>query len=384
MRLLYLVHDLNHADIARRVELLQAGGAEVVLAGFHRKEEVDPGVANVVAPLGRTRDGAFLQRIVQVVRAAMGLGRLRGVTAGCDAVLARNLEMLLLGVLVRARLLRAAPLTYECLDIHRLMTGRGLVGRALRRLEGDLMRRCQCLVTSSPGFVSEYFAKLYRVLPRVILVENKVFPALEGARAAPQPLPDGPPWRIGWFGVIRCRRSLEILSDLAAAAPGLIEVVVSGRPAKAVFGDVEAAFADRPGVTFVGGFADEAALAAHFRSVHFAWAMDFYEAGANSDWLLPNRLYRAVYYGAVPIALSGVETGRWLAGRGLGLRVDTATSETLRHALEQTGPDAFATMRAALGAVPTADLVTLDAECREIVCALAGTARRGAAGADED
>ena len=31
----------------------------------------------------------------------------------------------------------------------------------------------------------------------------------------PRPAP-GRPWKIGWYGAIRCQRSLDILSDLAA------------------------------------------------------------------------------------------------------------------------------------------------------------------------
>jgi hypothetical protein len=235
--------------------------------------------------------------------------------------------------------------------------------------EGRLLRASQALVTSSPGFLREYFERTYPRLPRTVVVENKVFPVVE-ERNARSALPPGPPWRIGWFGVIRCRRSLEILAEVARRAPGLIEVVVAGRPAAKVFGDVDAAFAGIPGVRYIGGFADEAELARLFGSVHFAWAMDFYEAGANSDWLLPNRLYRAAYYGAVPIGLTTVETGRWLARHAAGLRLDQASPEALIAGLQAMTPARFEALQRNLDRIPTAELVTEAEECRAFVRSL--------------
>ena len=98
--------------------------------------------------------------------------------------------------------------------------------------------------------------------------------------------------------------------------------------------------------------------------------MDFYEAGANSDWLLPNRLYRAAYYGAVPIALATVETGHWLRRHQAGLLVDDATPALLRAQLEAMTPATFAALQQNLDHIPNTALVTEDAECAAFVRAL--------------
>ena len=370
MKIIYFVHDISHADIGRRVEVLHQGGAEVVLLGFHRNATYDAGIADQVISLGQTHDGNFLQRIAAVARNLTRLGQYADIVRSGDMVLARILEMLVLGAAARSRFLAGRPLVYECLDIHRLMVQPGVVGRLLRGLEGSLLRRCQAIVSSSPGFLREYFQRMYPTLPPSLVVENKVFPPVPGGRPDKAALPDGPPWRIGWFGAIRCKRSLEILSEVARSHPGLIEVVVAGRPATAVFGDIQAAFSGIPGVRYIGGFADEAELARLFASVHFAWTMDFYEAGANSDWLLPNRLYRAAYYGAVPIALATVETGHWLRRHQAGLLVDDATPALLRAQLEAMTPATFAALQQNLDHIPNTALVTEDAECAAFVRAL--------------
>src|SRR6185312_12560894 len=121
--------------------------------------------------------------------------------------------------------------------------------------------------------------------------------------------------RIGWFGVIRCRRSLQLLANLVTALPGVVEVIIRGRPRRKVIPDFDRLLATTPGLSFLGEYDRHTELAALYGDVHFAWAVDFYEAGLNSDWLLPNRLYEGTLYGAVPLVLDSVETGRWLAVR---------------------------------------------------------------------
>ena len=148
----------------------------------------------------------------------------------------------MLAIAVRGRDLCVRPpaLVYECLDIHRLLLRQGGVGRALRELEGWLARHASLLITSSPGFVREYFEPYSRVRLPVLLVENKVFSPEPLPQRATQPRRLGPPWRIGWFGSIRCRRSLDLLCAVARANPQLVEVVIRGKPAYDQFEDFDA------------------------------------------------------------------------------------------------------------------------------------------------
>jgi hypothetical protein len=258
-------------------------------------------------------------------------------------------------------------LIYECLDIHRLMSGKSVVSRALRALERRLLRRVEGLMVSSPAFIREHFEKLGAPLPTTILVENKVWVNEKLAPRGATALAAGPPWRIGWFGIIRCKRSLDILVDAARRNPGLLEVVIAGRPAIDVVGDLASALPEGSAVRYIGTFADEAELARLYRSTHFSWLVDFYEAGANSDWLLPNRLYRAAYYGSVPIALSGVETGRWLEKYGAGLRLEQVSAEAIAATLSQLSAADYLQAQAKLEAIPTSSLVYAEAECLDLV-----------------
>ena len=98
-------------------------------------------------------------------------------------------------------------------------------------------------------------------------------------------------------------------------------------------------------------------LPAMYGGVHFTWAIDYYEAGANSDWLLPNRLYEGSLHGAVPIALARVETGRWLAAHRAGVLLAEPLETALADYFKGLDAAGYAAAAAAIAAIPRGDLV---------------------------
>jgi succinoglycan biosynthesis protein ExoL len=370
MKISYFFHDVGHADLARRCGMLREGGAETMVFGFRRTQQAEADLAEAVVDLGRTADARFLQRVWSVARVIPRLRQWADKLRSSNVILARNLEMLVLAAIARRLHAPRAALVYECLDIHRLMLSNQLGGAILRRLERMLLNRSQGLMVSSPAFIREYFQPIHRALPRTFVVENKVFPADETGVASGEIFGSGPPWRIGWFGVLRCRRSLEMLSLLLRSAPGMFEVVVAGVPASGVFEGNEKAFAGISGLTFLGAYKGEAAHARLFRSVHFIWAIDYYDAGGNSNWLLPNRLYRAALYGAVPVTLAGVETGKWLACYNAGILLDEPAEEQLLATMRSITPQSFAAAKAAIERIPKTALITQAGECQDLVVSL--------------
>jgi succinoglycan biosynthesis protein ExoL len=372
MRIAYFVHDLADPAVAKRVRMLRAGGAEVVVTGFHRGE-VAPALDGARAiDLGRTHDGRFAQRVAKVLGSAFRAGTLRQAVADADVIMARNLEMLLLANVARGLFRREAGLVYECLDVHRLMLSDRWPGRLLRGLERLLMRGAGLLIVSSPAFVRSYFEPRQRLgAGPWRLVENKVFDPRPTSAAHTRPAP-GRPWKIGWFGAIRCQRGLDILSDLAARRPDLVEIDIRGRPSRIEFRDFDAQVRATPALRFHGAYRPDD-VPALYGAVHFTWAFDYFEEGANSAWLLPNRIYEGGRHGAVPLAAADVETGAWLAANGLGVLMDDPARQ-LEAALEAMTPARYAQL-AAEAAAARPELFSADVEdCRALVRAL-GAAR---------
>jgi succinoglycan biosynthesis protein ExoL len=376
MKLLYLVHDLCDPAVARRVRMLRAGGAAVTLIGFNRTDRVVDSVEGSPAfQLTRTRDARLLARAGSVLRCALSLGRWRAQFAEADVIMARQLEMLVLAKLARARYAPRASLVFECLDIHRLMTGRNIVGTALRSLERSLLRACNLLVVSSPAFVSDYFVKTHPALPPTCLVENKVLQAevdLAASADGPRPSTDGAPWRIGWFGVIRCRRSLDLLAELVRRLPGRVEVRISGKIGHMLEPVFDSILASTPGLVYLGPYDRARDLPRLYGDVHFTWAIDFYEAGGNSDWLLPNRLYEGGVFHAVPLADARVETGRWLARHQAGVLFEAPLGDALGAFFAGLDGNQYQAAKQAMLRLPRRAFVYEPEECTAFAARLAG------------
>lgn len=382
LRILYLVHNLSDPAVHRRVTMLEAGGAAVTLAGFRRGAAPEGGEGPAPIELGHTADGRFTQRLASVATAAMSLGaRLRHVEKP-DIIIGRTLEMLALANRARAVFGADIPLVYECLDIHRLLLHPGPVGRAMRGAERLFGRDAALLITSSPAFVRDYFTRFGQSAAPVALLPNKVLelgaPRAPGPRAAPPS--EGEPWRIGWFGALRCAKSLELLAAFTRRAGGRFEVVLRGLPAYREFADFDGFVAAEPYLSFAGPYRNPDDLAAIYGEVHFCWAIDFFEEGLNSAWLLPNRLYEGCRYGTVPIAMDGTETARFLAERQLGLRLDDASVDGLHAVLSAIDRQGYEALRQRIVAHDSAEWVAGIGDCRALAERLKAAAGSKAGG----
>lgn len=357
--------------------MLRRGGARVRVAGFRRGQGPLPETAVV---LGHTANGRMIQRVRAIAAAWPGISRLLPPQEGDgpEVILARNLEMLALG----ARLARARPdpvrLVYELLDIHGMMLGQGRLARALRHVETRLLRRTSLVVLSSQAFDTCYLRPFDLPAVPTLLVENKPFSSAAGRPQvnlpgpAPGGLQDGGPLIIGWFGMLRCRWSLEVLDQMTRARPGRFRVVLRGRPALDVMGDFHAVIAGNPDLSFLGAYDWPGDLPDIYAQVDVAWLIDRYQAGQNSDWLLPNRLYEGCLNGAAPVVLAGTEVARRTAEWHCGIAVAAPEAPAVAAALTALDPDSLAAARRAVAAIPRDALEMGDAECRHLAMAICG------------
>jgi succinoglycan biosynthesis protein ExoL len=372
LHVLYLVHDLSDPAVRRRVIMLQAGGARVTLAGFRRTMHPETASIEGVSPidLGPTKDGRFAQRLVAIAKAALSLrARLSGVPKP-DLIVGRNLEMLALAKRARSLFSADIPVVYECLDIHRLLLGEGGASRAMRRAERALGRDAALLMTSSPAFVRDYFHRMGQIDAPVMLLHNKVLELADNVvdqQDREADVSPGGKWTIGWFGALRCRKSLELLAAFTRRMEGRFEVVLRGRPAYSEFADFDGLVGAEPYLRFEGPYRSPEDLARIYGEVHFSWAIDFFEEGLNSSWLLPNRLYEGCRYGAVPIALRQTETGRFLAERYMGVLLQEASLPALAADLGDMDASRYAAIRRKVAAEDRSTWVCDLRDCQALV-----------------
>lgn len=390
--ILYLVQDLSDPAVRRRVMMLQAGGAVVSIAGFNRSSRpvasLEGRTAIDTIELGQTENGNFWQRIIAVTKSALTIGGNFGHLAKPDVIVARNLEMLV--VAMRLRAYWGAPdlkIVYECLDIHRLMLRQDLVGNALRRTEKHLLQHVSLVITSSPGFVRNYFNSLASITQPIEIVENKHIElahpsaAVGSVSAHSADLPR--PWKIGWFGALRCKRSLEVMARFTQEQKGNFEIVLRGIPSLDVFPEFHEFVDAQPHMSYKGRYKNPEDLSAIYQDVHFSWVIDLFEAGQNSAWLLPNRLYEGCRFSAVPIAVKNTETAEFLSSIRIGITIDELSSSELSEALSAISDKEFDAHKNAVASIPKNRWVCDLNDCQNLVSKIAGAPATGHFSAQE-
>lgn len=374
---LYLVHDLADPAVRRRLMMFQAGGATVAIAGFRRSQEPLAHIEGI-APieLGQTQNGDFVQRAVAVAKSTFSIRRTFADLAKPDVIIARNLEMLMIAV--RLKSFFGSPeikIVYECLDIHRLMLRRDRIGGALRWLEKRLLRHASIIITSSPAFVRNYFRPLAVVNQPIEIVENKHLELVDSSAT------DGhdasarahSPWKIGWFGALRCKRSLDVLSEFTQMQQGKFQIVLRGIPSLDVFPDFHDFVKAQPYMSFEGRYKNPEDLSAIYEDVHFSWVIDLFEAGQNSAWLLPNRLYEGCRFAAVPIAVKNTETAEFLTSRVIGIPMAELSVCELSRVLGPLTSEQYNAHRNAVAALPKKLWVCDLKDCEALVSKIAGS-----------
>ncbi|MDH4987364.1 glycosyl transferase family 1 [Aminobacter anthyllidis] len=382
LHVLYLVHDVSDPAVRRRIIMLKAGGARVTLAGFRRTQELEDVEGLTPIDLGMTRDGRFAQRLGAVAMAATRIAASLKSIAVPDVILARNLEMLALAQRARSAFSSFVPIVYECLDIHRLVLREDFLGRGLRGAERLLGRNVSLLLTSSPAFVSHYFERFSQIDAPIELVENKLLELEPRPDSGPAPASPREPWKIGWFGALRCRKSLELLADFTRGTDGRFELVMRGRPALSEFPDFHGFVESEPHLAFKGAYRNPEDMADIYSQVHFSWAIDFFEEGQNSTWLLPNRLYEGCRFGTVPIAMAGTETASFLERHKIGLVLSGPSVVALTEALSDMTMERYEALHHAVLARDPATWICDRSDCRALVVRLERVAaENGAPGA---
>lgn len=361
-------HNVHDAAVRRRALAFLKAGVEVT--GFMMRRGEPTATEWQTVDLGFTRDYAYHERLKAIVVGARRAAA-SGALAAVDLVYARNLDMLATAHLALALAGLRRPVVFECLDIHRRLTSGGPAALALSTLERALMRRTDLLVVSSPAFLRHYFAPRYGEGLPSLLVENRL---IEGGAFGPRP--SGPtradgPLGLGWFGNLRCARSFEALKAVARRHGEAIEIHLAGYTTPGVFRDFEGDVARHANMRFTGRFRAPEDLGTLYGGVDLVWAGDFYEEGANSTWLLPNRLYEGGHFGVPAIAPAGTETARHIEARGTGFVVDEPLEENLTALVGALAEDRarVAAAGARLLALPRESFVEPAGFAREIVSA---------------
>ena len=314
--------DLGEAAQIRSIRSLLACGHTVRSATMRRRNMnlgFEPEWPNI--HLYHVENEHFARRLVTTLAAIAKMARQRDAITGADVIVARNFDMLLIAWATRwLSGERATPLVYECLDIHGLFTRADAFGDLMRWWERRLLGRTDLVIVSSPAFIREYFHRVQDHRGPITLLENKLW--FDGPPVprpgAPRARELGEPLSVGWVGSIRCLPSFRVLLAAADAMGPDLRLRIFGNVHHHAVPSFQAEVARRDNVEYHGSYAYPHGLAAAYAACDLVWAQDLWQRGANSDWLLPNRIYEASWFGCPSVAVADTETGRRVAETGSG------------------------------------------------------------------
>lgn len=376
-RIAFFAHDSTDSTVVKRVAAFQAHGALVSGFSFRRRGRSERPMDWENIPLGITDDRNYLARLPKLLWGMLKVLRHARQLRQCDIIYARNIDMLLIAVLTKLLTSAKGIVVYELLDIRDVFLGKRWVNRLFRWAERRLMAACRLVVVSAPDHMTHYLQAVQNYRGPWFLLENKLpAHALPPETAITETLPPGPPWVIGMFGVLRCPLSLDILCEVARRLPERVAISLYGVLSETDIPLDELATITQhtPNVTYGGAYTAPRDLPEIYSKVHFIWSPDLSEAGGNSDWSLPNRIYEGGAMGAVLLARFGSAAGRMVERDGLGFLLTEPYPDALTAFIKDMTPEKYEAARQRLKAVKrsvfvdetdTANLLkTLDELCK--------------------
>ena len=324
MKIAFLCPTLD-TDYLKCARALQSAGAEVAFFTFIRDQYPQTTADLPVIRLGRVKHGHYLARFPRLLTAAV---KTRKLLSEYDCLYAFNWEMALMGI-VATRGSRLRPvIVLQMLDIRPAMLGLGLAGRAFRFAERRVLGRVDLLCLTSQAYLDHYYRPIQKFQGRpVFILENKLAAdcrAITPAGSAEGPR-NGERIKIGYFGLIRCRKSCQLLEKAVEQGKGRVSLYLRGIPLGEV-PDLNNFASGSTWIRYGGEYRAPGDLPDMFSQIDLLWIASPYEdeTRIKTDWRWKrtNRFYQGCCFQKPMLAWKNTADGDEVEKLGLGLSLD--------------------------------------------------------------
>jgi succinoglycan biosynthesis protein ExoL len=305
-------------------------GAEIRFFCFYRKQYPTSDGDLPITLLGTIEHGKYLARIPRIISAAVNYRR---ALKEYDCIFAFNWEMAMLAIIAFWGKRDRPAIILQMLDIRPIMMGAGPLSKLFRFTERRVLARIDLLCLLSRFYLDRYYLPVqgYRKRPFFIL-ENKMYEdasLIEESRKTSGHSRSGG-IEIGYFGLIRCRKSCEILKQAVLQGEGKLKLYLRGISLEDG-PDLEEYSAGCDDIVYEGEFQPSRESAGMFSRVDLAWIASPYkdDRRVRSDWRWKrvNRFYQSCFFGKPMIAWKDTDDGDAVEKYGIGLTVDPEAPE---------------------------------------------------------
>jgi len=345
----FLGHDCTHVDARKRTMALESAGVQLKGFFFRREKnnaDYQPEWDNV--ELGVTADNNYLKRVPALLKGLKILVDHKKDLRAAKFIMARNFDMMFIGMLAKVLTGSKAKLVYDVPDVQEFFFGSGAKGKVFRFLEKIILSQISLLVVTSPGFVRGYFEKFQNFKGKHFVWENKLLSEQMGEmprsdkmdRHRANTSTTQSPWVVCWHGTLRCPKSMGILAETAKRMGSKVRFYLRGK--QTIYPELfEKTFAGIENVDFGGEYRTPDDLEEIYGPAHFNWCADYFDPEGNSPLLLPNRVYQGGALGVVPLTIEGQESANYVGEHKLGHVLPEASADALVEFLEAANWDEY-------------------------------------------
>lgn len=299
-KIIFVMQTVGHPRDSKRIKMLLDVGFSVEAIGFSRNSHVGRIPDCKVDVIGKISDGNYLRRILVLLAS---LSKLQRRLRESKITYVSGFDMLFLTLLVKVLYKLPLSIVYEIGDIRNIQTKSSIFGRVTRWLDKLMIRQVDLTVATSIGYIKGYYIQWVGEKLRYYIIENKleskykvqkkIYPAVKKTKI-----------KIGYFGVLRCIRSIEILCMLAKSQQENFEIIIAG-----VFQDenCKRLISGITNINYIGAYKSPNDLDTLYSHVDIVWACYPFPADddENWKWARTNRFYESCYYSTPMIFLKG-------------------------------------------------------------------------------
>lgn len=317
---------LTQPRFRKRIRLLMNEGAEAKILSFRRDYFKGEQQLEDYVDLGHVSHGMYILRFFRIVRAIKTVWKN---TLDSRILYAFGLDCLFLAVVVRWFRRERVVIVYEIGDVKSILVGRGVTSVFMRFTERFMIKYVDFIVVTSKAYEDEYFRgvqgaeKMYYVL-----LENKVDSSVMSTLTSEVLDERNEPVRIGYFGLLRCRKTMLLLQALALDPSGRYLIYLRGKPMG--IEDFDEIIASTRNMNYDGEYVYPNETRSIYSQVDFV-IIAHVHSDVNTRWARVNRFYESGFFGNPMIAQVDSQDGIEVEEMDLGICIDLEDTEKSRE-----------------------------------------------------
>ncbi len=339
IKILVALQVIGHPRDSKRVDMLKQAGFTVNAAAFERDYHKGRALTCPVEVLGKVENGKYFKRFFMMLKA---IPKMRKQIKNSHVVYASGADMAMMAILAGISLNK--QLVLEVGDIRKIQVSKSIGGFVSRLVDKWIASKSSFIVVTATGFIEWYYRQWLKLEPEFVLIENKLESgSIKNFSNKNMEVSDK--ITIGYFGVLRCEWSCEMLAKIALSYPNKVNIVIAG--IKQVNFDLESTSKKLSNFKFLGTYKSPDGLAELYNQVDIVWSCYPPPNDIQTDWwkaqaiCRSNRFYESCYFKTPLISINGSGDAEVIKKFGIGLIIDNFDIDYLSKSICEITPKQY-------------------------------------------